>query len=437
MSGISSIYILDQKGKVLITRAYRADVALNIHEKFNQKLLEFDESTLKPIIHDKTSECVFYFIKYNNLTFLATGKRNSNVTMVFAFLYKFQDVLIEYFKELEEESIRDNFVIIYELLDEMMDNGYPQITETKILQEYIKSESHKMEGERSTKMTNPIDVAIPDTINNVPWRPPGIKHKKNEIFMDVIEKLNMLINASGTVIKSEILGALKMKSFLTGMPELKLGLNDKALFEATGRTTKGRAVELDDIKFHQCVRLTRFENERTISFIPPDGDFELMSYRLDMNVRPLFTVECAWDYKSQTRIEFNVRVKSNYKAKNSANNVEIGVPVPCDAQTPNFKASTGSVNYVPEKESMVWTIKQFGGQKDITMKAKFALPSVKSSERDNFSKTPISINFEIPYFTVSGINVRYLKIVERSGYSALPWVRYITQNGDYLVRMSG
>jgi len=26
--------------------------------------------------------------------------------------------------------------------------------------------------------------------------------------------------------------------------------------------------------------------------------------------------------------------------------------------------------------------------------------------------------------------VRYLKIVEKSGYQALPWVRYITQNGD-------
>ena len=36
--------------------------------------------------------------------------------------------------------------------------------------------------------------------------------------------------------KSEIIGALKMKSFLSGMPELKLGLNDKALFEATGRS---------------------------------------------------------------------------------------------------------------------------------------------------------------------------------------------------------
>ena len=47
------------------------------------------------------------------------------------------EVFTEYFKELEEESIRDNFVIIYELLDEMMDFGYPQTTESKILQEWV------------------------------------------------------------------------------------------------------------------------------------------------------------------------------------------------------------------------------------------------------------------------------------------------------------
>ena len=45
-------------------------------------------------------------------------------------------------------------------------------------------------------------------------------------------------------------------------------------------------------------------------------------------------------------------------------------------------------------------------------------------------RAPITVKFEIPYFTVSGIQVRYLKIVEKSGYQALPWVRYITQNGD-------
>jgi AP-1 complex subunit mu len=56
---------------------------------------------------------------------LAVTKRNSNAAMVYAFLFKLIDVLQNYFNELEEESVRDNFVVIYELLDEMMDNGYP------------------------------------------------------------------------------------------------------------------------------------------------------------------------------------------------------------------------------------------------------------------------------------------------------------------------
>ena len=69
-------------------------------------------------------------------------------------------------------------------------------------------------------------------------------------------------------------------------------------------------------------------------------------------------------------------------------------------------------------------------------KASFKLPSVISSKRENFKKQPIKINFEIPYFTVSGFQVRYLKIQEKSGYHALPWVRYITQNGDFQIRMN-
>lgn len=46
-------------------------------------------------------------------------------------------VFSEYFKELEEESVRDNFVTVYELLDELMDFGFPQTTDSKILQECV------------------------------------------------------------------------------------------------------------------------------------------------------------------------------------------------------------------------------------------------------------------------------------------------------------
>ena len=87
--------------------------------------------------------------------------------------------------------------------------------------------------------------------------------------------------------KPKILGTVKMRSSLSGMPELKLGLNDKTLFEMTGKQSRNKLIELEDIKFHQCVRLNKFDTERLITFIPPDGEFDLMSYRVDTHVKPL------------------------------------------------------------------------------------------------------------------------------------------------------
>jgi AP-1 complex subunit mu len=72
----------------------------------------------------------------HSATVLALSKRNTNAIEIILFLHRLTQVLVEYFKELEEESIRDNFVIIYELRDEMMDFGFPQTTESKILQEW-------------------------------------------------------------------------------------------------------------------------------------------------------------------------------------------------------------------------------------------------------------------------------------------------------------
>jgi AP-1 complex subunit mu len=124
-----------------------------------------------------------------------------------------------------------------------MDFGYAQTCESKVLREVITQESNRME----VAPRPPVALT-----NAVSWRTEGIKHRKNEIFLDVIEKLNILVSSNGTVLHSEIIGCILMKSFLSGMPELKLGLNDKLMFEATGRSTaRVKAVELEDIKFHQ------------------------------------------------------------------------------------------------------------------------------------------------------------------------------------------
>ena len=142
------------------------------------------------------------------------------------------------------------------------------------------------------------------------------------------------------MLRSEIVGSVKMRVYLTGMPELRLGLNDKVLFESTGRG-KSKSVELEDVKFHQCVRLSRFDNDRTISFIPPDGEFELMSYRLNTHVKPLIWIESVIERHAHSRVEIMVKAKSQFKRRSTANNVEIVIPVPNDADSPKFKTTIG------------------------------------------------------------------------------------------------
>eukprot|EP00993_Chasmostoma_nieuportense_P000626 NODE_1577_length_1452_cov_280.558491_g1496_i0.p1 GENE.NODE_1577_length_1452_cov_280.558491_g1496_i0~~NODE_1577_length_1452_cov_280.558491_g1496_i0.p1 ORF type:complete len:437 (+),score=124.75 NODE_1577_length_1452_cov_280.558491_g1496_i0:65-1375(+) len=434
----STFYIVDMKGKPLIQRNYRNDIPQNAIEYFTQRVIDEDEANIVPVFEH--NNCTFVYIRHNNIYFVMVTKLNGNISMLIAYLYRIVEVFTGYFEVVEEESIRDNFVLIYELLDEMMDFGYPQFTETNILKEYITQQAFRLSilEDQETKLAAPTDTITGQ--GGITWRKAGIKYRKNEVFLDVVESINLLVNSTGETLHSEIHGTLKMRVHLSGMPELKLGLNDKILFDNAGKRPKGRTVDLEDTKFHQCVKLNRFECDRTISFVPPDGDFDLMSYRLNAKVKPMINVESQVEQHGTSRIEYMVKVKSQFKKTSTANGVEITVPVPPDADTPNFKTSTGSAKYAPEKDAIIWTIKVLPGGKEFMMRASFGLPSIRSTADDATglisSKRPIGVKFEIPYFTVSGFQVRYLKVVERSGYEALPWVRYITQSGEYQIRMN-
>lgn len=66
---------------------------------------------------------------------------------------------------------------------------------------------------------------------------------------------------------------------------------------------------MEDFRFHQCVKLDKFESERTISFVPPDGEFELLSYRVALpEMKPPIWVECVIEKWSSSRIEFLTKV---------------------------------------------------------------------------------------------------------------------------------
>lgn len=79
--------------------------------------------------------------------------------------------------------------------------------------------------------------------------------KKNEIFVDIYERINLTFNANGYVLNSSIDGTIQMKSYLAGNPELKLALNEDLVI---GKGTGG-GVEIDDCNFHECVKLNDWD----------------------------------------------------------------------------------------------------------------------------------------------------------------------------------
>lgn len=134
----------------------------------------------------------------------------------------------------------------------MMDYGYPQLTDHKILQAYITQEGN-ISMHQAAKSVSTVT-------NTVSWRPEGIFYKNNEVFLDIVERIDLQVSAEGNIIRSEIFGTVEMKSCLSGMPELRLGLNDKLNIEGTGaQLGKQNVVEIEDVRFHQCVRLSKFE----------------------------------------------------------------------------------------------------------------------------------------------------------------------------------
>ena len=54
-------------------------------------------------------------------------------------------------------------------------------------------------------------MQISKTLTNaVSWRQPGIYYRTNEFFLDVYECLNMTLGKNGEVIKSEVIGKIKV-----------------------------------------------------------------------------------------------------------------------------------------------------------------------------------------------------------------------------------
>lgn len=434
---LSGILIFNQKGENLIFRAFRNDCRPRLADVFRIQVIS-NPLVRSPIL--TLGSTTFSHVKHENIFIVAVTKGNANAALTFEFLYKLTGLGKSYFGKFDEEAVKNNFVLIYELLDETLDFGYPQNTDTDVVKTFMTTEGVKSERtiEHSSKITMQATGAMS-------WRRDNIKYRKNEAFVDVIEDVNLLMSANSTVLRADVSGKIDMRAYLTGTPECKFGLNDRLTLGEDGiagptgnvsgsKATKAAAgsVTLEDVSFHQAVKLGKFDADRTISFIPPDGSFELMRYRATENINLPFKVHAIVNEVGKTKVEYSIAIKANYGSKLFATNVVVRIPTPLNTASITERTSQGKAKYEPEQNNIVWRIARLTGQSEVICSAEATLTSMTNQKA--WSRPPLSLDFSLLMFTSSGLLVRYLKVFEKSNYSSVKWVRYMTRAGSYEIR---
>lgn len=294
--------------ELLLFRCYRHHLP-NEHivvEWFREAYKQLRPEERIPFIQHKGLNYIFYRTG-NDLIFMGVTRQNIDVMETVWFLRSFQHTLSQYVyegrhkktieeaesafehrttkaAELDRDAIMDNFNLIYELFDECLDFGVPQMTNYNVLREFIKVGANNPEisdvyssddddeedndggimgmlaskarrrslsklrlaesKKRAEKIRSTSNVAkklpemgsIAASVNSsilrdaslkYSWRPKGIFYAKNEIYIDIVEDCEFHYDLqSRRIRKNEIYGTIAVKCYLSGMPLCKIGFNE-------------------------------------------------------------------------------------------------------------------------------------------------------------------------------------------------------------------
>lgn len=440
---IKTLFILNSSGEILIEKHWRGVTGRAVVDVFWEEVGKHASAKdVPPVI----STPMYYLINVlrDGMFFLAVVQAEVAPLMVIELLHRIVKVFHIYFgPKLRETTIQENFATVYQVLEEILDNGFPLITEPNALAAMVPPPT--IAGKVMTLVTGRASVS--DTVDAgamsvIPWRATGIKYMKNEILFDVVEELDCIVNSNGQVVTSDCFGVVACKCHLSGTPECTLSFADTGM--------------LDDMSFHPCVRLARFERDRVLSFVPPDGTFDLMKYRVKSR-RPAAPLYCRPNVTySDTggRIEVMCGPKplfsggagagagrgrgagagSGRPVDALAEDVVIVLTFPKEVKSVDVSASVGVVAFPHDAQgsSVVchWKIGRLPPEKSPRLTGSLAL---RTGAKPAGASVTATIRFVLPGASVSGLRIREMRVVNQA-YKLKKGMRSMIRSGRFQVR---
>ncbi|CAN6539333.1 unnamed protein product [Malus baccata var. baccata] len=330
----------------------------------------------------------------------------------------------------------------------VFDFSYVQTTSTELLKSYVFNEPVVVDPAQFlplgsagifTAKRMPVTTIAKSVVANERGG-----RKREEIFVDVIEKMSVTFSSSGYILTSEIDGTIQLKSYLTGNPEIRLALNEEVSIGRGGGSAYDYglgtgAVILDDCNFHESVHLDSFDVDRTLSLVPTDGEFPVMNYRITQEFKPPFRINSLIEEAGPLKAEVTIKVRADFPSSIIADKILVQIPLPPYTTRVSFELEPGAVgNTTDFKEAnkrIEWGLKKIVGGSEHTLHAKLTF---SQESHGNITKEagPVSMTFTIPMFNSSRLQVKYLHITKKSkSYNPYRWVRYVTHSNSYVARL--
>lgn len=108
----------------------------------------------------------------------------------------------------------------------------------------------------------------------LPWRSAVLRYSRNEVFVDIVEVISGVMDRKGKAVAADGLQltvSIGCKTKLSGTPDLSLALYP---------LPKSATARILAPSFHPCVRHERWLKDGVMSFVPPDGEFELAQFNI-------------------------------------------------------------------------------------------------------------------------------------------------------------
>jgi len=418
---IRSIYIVNCHGEVIVERHWCGNVRRVESELFWKSAgVVMDPSQLAPVLAWRPpstlavdgagescsagSASFVLHIFRENLFFVATTTSSlSAPALVLAFLHHVVDILHSYFGEVNEFAIKEHFVTVYELLDEMLDSGFPLTTDVLTLKELLPPPSvynkvlESVTGE-SSMLKTPRPEFTSARHGLIPWRKTDVKYTSNAIYIDLVESIDVTVDVDGRVLHQLVRGQVLVNSALSGMPDIVLRLS--------------RNVVLDDISLHPCVRYARYEREGVLSFVPPDGAFTLMDYICRATSHPhvlpvTVLARCSPEPGTTNSWRWNLSVSASALAE--LNEVRVLIPLPSDVDQASCSVSMGAFSFQPTRDCASWDVGTLKRGSSATLTGTMASP--RESKPLPLRTPTIILHFKAPLYSMTELMVDELQIL--------------------------